>query len=1314
MKKLVVLITALAVFLLLAGTAMAAGIDTFFPGKSKSLSELYKGIFSGSANGRKNDKTDTEIIPYHPEYRYAIKQTSKGGYAKVLKGKRYSESTAKKFMKIFNQNADASNYYWFRSKDALPKVAYSGYHVFDERLGRYVDLYMTAEVTKAGKSYNQHPKWKSEGKPYTIALANAANSKFRGLPSLIIIGHGNVEVRISYYLAGNSDAAPSQWTNTGVEYKVKSNITYRDIDAGQAISIKKASSSGFTGYNKNTPYLKFGEYDGFYCVQARSLEGVNKSNDKYWMSYNLDAKSIVMRYTTNQIDYTKSTDKKKVAGKPSGAWTYLGTKSYDTVPGFTLPPPVKKVFDDNKADDIDKTNNTHNYINSSKKGFYYTVTQIIPEGLDHETKYSLSNLTFTDKLDSCLCVDPGDKVRIYKNSISSTNDITKYFTNSSSGKTISYRSVLEGKRIINLNGKGGKIIMRVPVKVCVSDDTLQAHTSDSLRSGNAVHRQGDNAYLDIPNEAKVRSKSSSGDVHEKYTSKVLTRMPAIPRHDIVIKKTVATAPAGENIDADKKFTFTVTLNNGAPFEGAITRADGKKQSITLKKTGTFGLAHGDTLTIRNVPQSTTYTVKETVSERYTPSFHLDSGSEFLTQQVINSPPAGEGDDLSVTDTITKAPGSSQIKYTFTNTKTIKHHDLKITKKTESDEKTREFQFTAALCGLAKNKSYETSAGSKTADEDGKLTVGFGLSDEQTFFIRGLPDGAKYKITEKGAGRYKARFEVTENAEKVTAKNGSGDAGKGVYTQTESFEPDGTDYDISYNVYNDIRDSNDFIIGKKTAGQGADEDDVFLFEVGFEGIPKSPDQTYKSICAEIYEWKGEKRIVNTYPAEEIGNDSYTVQLHLRSGQFAAFTNIPCKTSYHITEKGNDYIASAEGSGKNLITGEALDDVSFSNEAAYKDLTISRTIPEGLSSKYEYTFTNVREAEPVYNRLKTSKTVTNASDEEFSFTAKLHGLEKNHAYVLYTENGDNEYELIEEDDAIRVRTGSGTIGSPYEYIGGIPLKIARNGGETKVIFTSDNVSDRNLEPIKDWLIYKGGGHTVEWIGGILEKEDEGHSGRSVFTGTIKQFAADSNGDAVLDYKMSDDTVACIDGLPKGTSYDITEKANDFAPSYEIKRNRARTDQGEGSKNNDLQTRSRTFDTETAAEDSVDFTNRDYTHMLKTKKITPDDPLAEFDFFATIRGLKNDSYTAMLPGEGDFHVSMDEVGNITLSAENYSGSIEGIPFKLIRPCDGAERICYTDHNGKIPSDEFIAWLSKSQKDSYSFRIEWNGGRICGSFSP
>lgn len=84
MRKIVILITAIAVFLSLTVTAMAAELDSFFPNKSSNLKKLYGGIFLGRAEGKINDTTDTEIIPYHPPFRYAIKQTSKGGYAKVL------------------------------------------------------------------------------------------------------------------------------------------------------------------------------------------------------------------------------------------------------------------------------------------------------------------------------------------------------------------------------------------------------------------------------------------------------------------------------------------------------------------------------------------------------------------------------------------------------------------------------------------------------------------------------------------------------------------------------------------------------------------------------------------------------------------------------------------------------------------------------------------------------------------------------------------------------------------------------------------------------------------------------------------------------------------------------------------------------------------------------------------------------------------------------------------------------------------------------------------------------------------------------
>lgn len=62
MRKIVILITAIAVFLSLTVTAMAAELDSFFPNKSSNLKKLYGGIFLGRAEGKINDTTDTEIL----------------------------------------------------------------------------------------------------------------------------------------------------------------------------------------------------------------------------------------------------------------------------------------------------------------------------------------------------------------------------------------------------------------------------------------------------------------------------------------------------------------------------------------------------------------------------------------------------------------------------------------------------------------------------------------------------------------------------------------------------------------------------------------------------------------------------------------------------------------------------------------------------------------------------------------------------------------------------------------------------------------------------------------------------------------------------------------------------------------------------------------------------------------------------------------------------------------------------------------------------------------------------------------------------
>jgi hypothetical protein len=301
--------------------------------------------------------------------------------------------------------------------------------------------------------------------------------------------------------------------------------------------------------------------------------------------------------------------------------------------------------------------------------------------------------------------------------------------------------------------------------------------------------------------------------------------------------------------------------------------------------------------------------------------------------------------------------------------------------------------------------------------------------------------------------------VTENADKVMAKNGSGDFGKGVSTPEETLKPAGSDYDVSYDVYNDNRNLNDFVIGKTVVGTGADEEDGFTFEVRFSNIPKTR-QHYKTISAEIYEWKGGKKIIETFPAEDTGSDSYAVQFELKSGWSAAFTDIPDKVSYQITEKGNDYIASYKGSGKNEMTNESLAEVSDANENAYADLGLSREIPEGMSSKMEYSFVNKKEDVPIYNNLKISKTVTDGADGEFDFTASFTGLENFTINAGFTYKGEIEDFNISGNliNAALLYTND-----PLSIFADVVFAVGGDEDEANELYTAANVTYQITEPL-----------------------------------------------------------------------------------------------------------------------------------------------------------------------------------------------------------------------------------------------------------
>ena len=200
-KRIAILITALAV-ILVAGQTAFADIGSFNPQKSSRVTHLYNPAFD-RAGGEKNAVAGSKIIPYDPTYRHGIKVIKKGaGFTKTLKGKKLSNSVVKKIGKAVPGATDVGRLVWYDTTKGLPKIAYTGFHVWDEENQTYQRLYIEVEVTAVSKSHNQPASWSEVGKPRAIAFTKTSSTyAFDGLPDVVVYGNGSADVRIKYFKA---------------------------------------------------------------------------------------------------------------------------------------------------------------------------------------------------------------------------------------------------------------------------------------------------------------------------------------------------------------------------------------------------------------------------------------------------------------------------------------------------------------------------------------------------------------------------------------------------------------------------------------------------------------------------------------------------------------------------------------------------------------------------------------------------------------------------------------------------------------------------------------------------------------------------------------------------------------------------------------------------------------------------------------------------------------------------------------------------------------------------------------------------------
>jgi hypothetical protein len=247
--------------------------------------------------------------------------------------------------------------------------------------------------------------------------------------------------------------------------------------------------------------------------------------------------------------------------------------------------------------------------------------------------------------------------------------------------------------------------------------------------------------------------------------------------------TIGKTVAGTGADPAKKFNFTVAFaGNGA--SKTYSYVGNGVPNGTVASGDTIALAHGESITIVDLPQGLQYTVTE--------DDYADDG--YATASAV------------LTGTIAADETQTAV---FANTRTI--GELKIAKLVAGDaaDRNKPFNFTLTLTGNGASKTYDYIG---DGVPNGMIASGdsFSLAHGQSITIVGLPNGMNYTVTEDDySGEW---YETTSTGAAGTIQTDT--------TRTA--------------VFTNTRKVGNLTIGKTVSGNADDKTKSFNFTVTFAG------------------------------------------------------------------------------------------------------------------------------------------------------------------------------------------------------------------------------------------------------------------------------------------------------------------------------------------------------------------------------------------------------------------------------------------------------------------------------------------------
>ena len=428
------------------------------------------------------------------------------------------------------------------------------------------------------------------------------------------------------------------------------------------------------------------------------------------------------------------------------------------------------------------------------------------------------------------------------------------------------------------------------------------------------------------------------------------------------------------------------------------------------------LGHLQDFSIFDLDAGSTYEITEEKSKLYAPSYEATQGRAYVDTYKDS---AFRNETLSTPEELL----SANMGYTWTNN-FDNHSDgksLSFEKRLAGDmltlaDKNKEFTFRFIITGLDPDYAYTykkdavneadeiessfmpqttLSSGQTGYETSGTIDSTIKLKNTESFTIDGLPEGAKYNVTEVFAETasflptdwdYKTTYNVTSGAEdtrkdfdtnenkllpyglSINADGEQNSAGLGVETMGEN--------DVNYVFKNAKVSNHDLTVKKQVTVDGANASSTDEFEMTLNLAGLTPNATYGASNA-------------TYNIVADENGKAEVTFKLKTGESITFRNLPSDVDYEVTEAETLYTANVKVNAPNTVyetSGMFGDGVSVSNDA----LMIDSDDEIGLRADQTVLFTNNRNTK---HSLMVEKAVDGDSsneDDEFTFNVDFTGL------------------------------------------------------------------------------------------------------------------------------------------------------------------------------------------------------------------------------------------------------------------------------------------------------------------------------------